>query len=143
MKKILVVDDEFPIRSLLETTLKLQGYEVFLAANGHEGLDSFKTHDPQLIITDLRMPLMNGVEFLRNLRLGHDDSKAAIVLTGRGSDEDVEACFKLGIQTFLRKPVNLFELEGLVKKSFEMMDAASLLRQEIKEKEKADKKRRD
>ena len=143
MKKILVVDDEFPIRSLLETTLKLQGYEVFLAANGHEGLDSFRAHDPQLIITDLRMPLMNGVEFLQNLRLGQDDNKATIVLTGRGSDEDVEACFKLGIQTFLRKPVNIFELEGLVKKSFEIMDAASLLRQEIKEKEKANNRADD
>jgi len=137
MKKILIVDDEPLIRTLLQETLTDMGCQVFLASNGLEGLEQFKVHEPQIIVADLHMPKMDGVSMIQKLNLGGHISKAIIVLTGKGGDAEVRRCFDLGVRNFLRKPVNLYELEGLVKCAFQMMDDAAALKREIREREKA------
>lgn len=73
MKKILVVDDEENIRLLYEEELKEEGYEVITASNGREALESVKAHHPDLIVLDIRMPEMDGIEFLRTIRETHRD----------------------------------------------------------------------
>ena len=67
-KKILIVDDEHDVSKLLETRLKAKGYDVDLAINGKEGLDKVKTFNPDLIILDILMPVMDGFEFFKTIK---------------------------------------------------------------------------
>lgn len=62
-KKVLIIDDEAYIRRVIELKLKKQGYQVFTARNGEEGLNLFKTHQPEVVITDLKMPKLDGKGF--------------------------------------------------------------------------------
>jgi CheY-like chemotaxis protein len=71
MKKILIVDDEASIRLLYEEELREEGYEVITASNGKEALESVKVHNPDLVVLDIRMPEMDGIEFLRIIRQTH------------------------------------------------------------------------
>lgn len=118
--KILIVDDEAVLRESIQTALRREGYQLFFAENGAEGLASFHEVSPVLIITDLRMPVMDGFQFLEKLQITPSDPYLTIALTGHGEDEDVEACYDLGVHMFLRKPFNIFELRGLVKKGIEL-----------------------
>jgi CheY-like chemotaxis protein len=68
MVRILVIDDEEPMRYLLRTALELSGYEVVEAQNGYEGLQYYQTAPTDLVITDMQMPVMDGVQLLRELR---------------------------------------------------------------------------
>lgn len=68
MQKILLVDDEPPIIRILRTSLSTQGYSLSVAANGIEGLAAVRDWQPELVITDLSMPKMDGIEFCRQLR---------------------------------------------------------------------------
>ena len=64
-KKILIIDDEAYIRRIIELKLKTKGYQVITAKNGEEGLSSFKVHQPDVVVTDIKMPVMDGKEFCR------------------------------------------------------------------------------
>jgi len=66
------------------------------------------------------MPVMDGLQFLEKLQIAPADPYLIIVLTGHGEDEDVETCYDLGVHMFLRKPFNIFELRGLVKKGIQL-----------------------
>ena len=133
---ILIIDDNQQIREMLKSDLEMEGYTVYLAKNGEEGLRQLKTYSPSVIILDLNMPVMGGIEFLKKLDFQNRHSSSIIVLTGYGSDDDIEECYSLGIQSFLRKPVNIFELEGLVKRSFDLISYSNRLEYEILEKKR-------
>jgi len=64
-KKILIIDDEAYIRRIIEVKLKTKGYQVITARNGKEGLSNFKIHQPDVVVTDIKMPVMDGKEFCR------------------------------------------------------------------------------
>ncbi len=121
MNKILVIDDEDFVRNMLCRHLSRSGYDAIGAENGLDGLEKFNLHQPQVILLDLRMPEMGGIEFLQNLKPEVSSPYAVIVLTGDGTDKDAETCYQLGVKGFLRKPVNLLELRGLVRNSFELV----------------------
>ncbi len=114
---ILIVDDEEVIRELISDTLENFGYELFLAENGQKGYELFVKHNPILIILDLKMPVMDGIEFLRHVKLSPASPFSVIVLTGHGDNEDIKTCFHLGVYAFQRKPFNIHEFKGLVKHS--------------------------
>ncbi len=137
MQKILVIDDESSIRKVLCEHLSLEGYEVFSAENGEAGLELFSQHNPQVIILDLKMPRMSGMEFLDQLTSKTKVAHSIIVLTGYGSNQDIRKCYQLGVQSFLRKPVNLFELSGIIKRSFELRQYEEDLKQEIEARKQA------
>ncbi len=118
--KILVIDDEAGVRKTVSNALKNTGHDLLFAENGKEGLKLLKEHQPPIIILDLKMPVMGGVEFLENINLSPSDPYSIIVLTGHGTDEDVEKCFDLGVSAFLGKPFNFFELSGLVRHSLSL-----------------------
>lgn len=126
--KILVIDDEIAIREGLRQTLERAGYELLLAENGKEGLQLFHDCHPVLIILDLKMPVMCGVEFLEHIKLSPTNPFAIIVLTGYGTDEEVKRCFDLGTSAFLRKPFNVFELMGLVRNTITLKDKEEKLK---------------
>ncbi len=126
-RKVLIIDDEFFVRSLLEEDLKEGGYQVQSAENGKQGLEKIKSFSPMVVILDLKMPHMDGIEFLESLmdaqnREFLNGELLIIVLTGHGTDEDVKKCYSLGIHFFLRKPINLIELNGLTNRCFQLLE---------------------
>ena len=107
MRTVLVVDDSKVVRAMLALQLKPCGYEVVEAQNGREGLEAARRHKPDLILLDVRMPVMSGVEVLSALR--QDPAFAAtpvIMLTADSRREDIDPCEDLGISSSLVKPSN-------------------------------------
>ncbi|MGK5095414.1 sigma 54-interacting transcriptional regulator [Deltaproteobacteria bacterium TL4] len=137
MNTILIIDDDFLIRDSLSEFLSMEGYDVHVAENAEKGLQKIKEGSPQLIILDLKMPGMSGLDLLHQLKPQTDSFFSVLVLTGDGDHKDAEECYRLGVQTFLRKPVDLYELSGLVKHSMERLDYSLKLKEEIFAKEKA------
>src|SRR3989442_12131058 len=106
MATILVVDDERVFCDLLKTVLGSNGHEVFTAYNGREALTLFSQHRPQVTLLDLRMPEMNGIEVLRQIRT-IDASAAVMILTAWGSDALEKQARHLGVTEFLSKTLAL------------------------------------
>jgi DNA-binding response OmpR family regulator len=106
MATILIVDDERVFCDLLKTVLGSHGHEVFTAYNGREALDLFSQHRPQFTLLDLRMPEMNGIEVLRQIRT-INTSAAVMILTAWGSDALEKQARQLGVTDFLSKTLAL------------------------------------
>src|SRR5437660_5771739 len=106
MATILVVDDEAVFCELLKTLLKSHGHEVLTANDGRQALEVFKRHRPQFTMLDLRMPEMDGLEVLKQIRA--IDAKAAVmILTAWGSDAMELQARRLGVTDFLSKSLSL------------------------------------
>ena len=112
--KILVVDDEPPIRKLLRVGLTAQGYEVHEAPNGVAALQAAKDDPPDLIVLDLGLPDLPGQEVLRKLR-NNGCEVPILILTALGEVKDKVKCFNLGADDYLTKPFDLDEFEARVK----------------------------
>ena len=112
-KKILVVDDEARLVSLVETYLTQSGYGVITASNGAEALAIAQRENPELIILDLMMPVMDGYEFMRAYRSKRDTP--IIILTARVDSDDKLAGFELGADDYIIKPFRPRELMARVK----------------------------
>ena len=116
---ILVVDDEPNIRRLLSFKLSRAGYEVATAESGEEALDGLSSASPDLILLDLRLPGMQGLDVLE--RLGQCAPELpVIVLTAQGSVETAVSAMKRGARDFLTKPLELPRLEVAVKNALEL-----------------------
>jgi len=85
MKTILVVDDELSIVTAWKRVLQLEGYRVVTASNGREGLVAANEEKPDLIITDRSMPIMDGMEFCRHLKLERELARVPVILTSAGT----------------------------------------------------------
>ncbi len=103
--RILVVDDEAHERQGLAELLTVWGYQTETAADGQEALEKASAFDPVVTISDLRMPRMDGMELLKQLRQAHP-SLTFIILTGQGTIEEAVEATKLGAFNFLEKPVD-------------------------------------
>ena len=104
-KSVLVVDDEHSIRNLLVEFLQIGGYETFEACNGQEGLRQVFDNQPDLIVTDMRMPVMDGYEFSNHAR---SISKAPIIMiTGITNAREKMAILTPAVDVYLEKPVTL------------------------------------
>jgi two-component system KDP operon response regulator KdpE len=106
--RILVVDDEEAIRRFLHVTLNSQGYEIVEAASGQEALSSVSSQQPELIILDLALPDIDGVEVTRRLRQW--TQIPIIILSVRGSENDKIAALDAGAEDYLTKPFSAGEL---------------------------------
>jgi DNA-binding response OmpR family regulator len=116
-KKILAVDDELSICLLLENFLS-QNYDIVTINDSLEALKWLEDSIPDLIISDIHMPNMDGFEFLTKLReRGFTKHTPVIMLSGRSESKERIKCYKLGAQDYLTKPFNPEELEELVKKN--------------------------
>lgn len=108
-KTILLLDDEVDLQQLVKMTLKTKDYNVVVAGNGLEGLEKLKTVQPDLIILDMNMPKMGGLEFYQNICVNDRPKFPVLVLTARAN---MEQLFKeLNIDGFMAKP---FEIEDLL-----------------------------
>ncbi|MFP4379854.1 MAG: sigma-54-dependent transcriptional regulator [Candidatus Sumerlaeia bacterium] len=115
---IVVVDDEKNTREGLKWGLEEDNREVLTAATGEEGLELIRNHDAQVVITDLRMPGMDGLELLDHIRKDSPDTEV-IMLTGHGTVENAVDAMKLGAYDYRLKPINLDELGILVERILE------------------------
>jgi two-component system KDP operon response regulator KdpE len=106
--RILVVEDEERILNFLRSKLKASGYEVLTASNGLGGLEQAQTQEPDLIVLDLIMPKMNGLDMLKELR--SFSAVPVIILTARGTGADRIKGLQLGADDYLPKPFNPDEL---------------------------------
>lgn len=132
-ESILLVEDDTNARKGLTQFLQGLDYDVMTAANGKEALEVFKKENPDLVISDIRMPEMDGVALLESIKAAAPSAKV-ILLTAYGSVEDAVKAMKKGAFYYLTKPVNLEELELLVKKAFsshQMEEENKELKQEL------------
>ena len=101
---ILVVEDESVLRRLLVTTLRSEGYTVFEAENGDQGRQQAFKHHPRLVLLDIIMPGMNGIEMLQKLRQDEWGKDAHVVLlTNLDDSEDIERARQFGVKDYLVK----------------------------------------
>lgn len=111
MKTILVIEDEAQIKSDIIKTLELCNYEVFGADNGKEGLQKALEHIPDLIVSDIMMPEMNGYELLTELqKYKETDSIPFLFLSAKSEKADIREGMKLGADDFITKPFDIDEL---------------------------------
>jgi CheY-like chemotaxis protein/MinD-like ATPase involved in chromosome partitioning or flagellar assembly len=114
-KKILVVEDEQTTRRMLSFNLKQQGYDVFEAEDGTNGLRMVSEERPNLILLDIMMPGENGFEVIKRIRANPEISDTPIiVLTARAGLADKQFAFKAGADEYLTKPINLQDLNARV-----------------------------
>ena len=102
--KILIVEDEKVLNEAYELILKNQGYEVEVAHDGQEALDKIRVFEPDLILLDLRMPRIDGIEFLKRYKLNenHPDVKV-IVFSNLDTQKDIDQAYELGAQRYMLK----------------------------------------
>ncbi|WP_457552765.1 sensor histidine kinase [Desulfobacula sp.] len=123
---ILIVDDEEDIRDVLEIALKDIGYTVFLAENGEKALDLFKSEKPDIVITDIKMPVMDGIELLRRIKREKLETEV-LMITGHGDMDLTISSLKNEAMDFITKPVNVDILEIAVGKAVEKIVARQKL----------------
>jgi two-component system KDP operon response regulator KdpE len=112
-RNILVVDDEPQITRVLKTTLSAQGYGIRTAADGKQALQEMKSWTPDLIITDLRMPNMDGLELCRSVR--NESRLPIIVLSVKGEETIKVEALDAGADDYITKPFNVNELLARVR----------------------------
>jgi len=113
--KILVVDDEEGARELFQTILSGEGYEVTLANDGHTALNLLKTDPFDLVITDIKMPVMDGIQLLQEIRKSGSKTDV-IMVTAYGEVESYLKAMSLGAAEYINKPIRIKELKRIVHK---------------------------
>ncbi|WP_134088398.1 response regulator transcription factor [Olivibacter sp. XZL3] len=105
MKKVLIVDDDSNIVLSLDFLLRKAGYTVLIARDGEEAIESIETHQPLLVVLDIRMPKVDGfgvVQYLKSKPLFKQIK--IIILSAKGRDADIERAASLGVDQYMLKP---------------------------------------
>ena len=116
-KRILVVDDEENARIGLSMLLSKEGYVVDSVSNGFEALNYLRQQEVNLIVTDINMPGMNGIAFLKELNKSFPQSNV-IMVTAYGGIESYIESMNLGAFEYINKPIKVDELKSILKKIF-------------------------
>ena len=120
-KKILVIDDEELVTESLKKLLKKSGYDVEIAKNGNEAIEKVRDENFDLIVSDIRMPDLDGVEVIKMIReylkLKNRPVVPEILMTGFASKENLEEAQKLKVADYLYKPFNIRDFLEIVKKN--------------------------
>ncbi len=120
-KRILVVDDDESLRWVTRAQLQQSGFDVSAAASGEEALKRIGEFPPDLVITDLKMPGMCGLDLLKQIRAGYAEI-LVIVVTAFGTVETAVEAMKAGAYDYITKPVNMDELRLIVNRGLEHLD---------------------
>jgi len=115
--KLLLVDDEKEFVETLADRLKMRELEAAVAHDGEEALSAVKEEEPDVLVLDLKMPGIDGIEVLRRVRKAYPNLQV-IILTGHGSKKDEDAARSLGAYDYLKKPVDLDTLVPRIKDAF-------------------------
>ena len=126
MVKLLLVEDDVNLSYIVQTALEdlIGGYQVFTAPNGAEGLKQWEAHRPDIIVSDIDMPVMNGFDMVRRIR---ETDKTTPILLGSAltSPKDVKLGFKLGVNNYVKKPFAPDELDAHIQAILQMMTEAN------------------
>ena len=117
--KVLVIEDEPNLLYIMEQVFTANGYDVLTATNGAQGLDVYHKDAPEFIITDWMMPIMDGLEFVKRLRMS-DKRTPILILTGKTSEEDAVEGYESGANSFIRKPFSMKEILAIVGSYFSL-----------------------
>lgn len=120
-KRILLVDDEENARIALSRLLSREGYIVNAVANGYEALNHLREHDVNLIVTDINMPEMDGISFLREANKSFPGINV-IMITAYGGVESYIEAINLGAFEYINKPVRIEELKSIIDRIFSLPD---------------------
>ena len=115
MIKVLIIDDERPIRETLEMFLREKGYEVVTSEDGEGGLKAVQRERPDIVILDIRLPGMNGLEVLRRIKEAGEDIHV-IMITAYHDAETTRQAMKLGAYKYIHKPLDADEFEGAIER---------------------------
>jgi diguanylate cyclase (GGDEF)-like protein len=127
-KRILVVDDDRNLRKIIQTNLELAGYDVVTAANGGEAMQVLDAMQPDLVVLDVMMPIMDGFEVAKRIRLHPSNTRVPIImLTAKGEVEDKLAGFEAGVDDYMTKPFGPQELLARVKAKIRRVEVDSSL----------------
>ncbi len=116
-KKILLIDDEKNIRLTVSECLKISGYEVDSAVSGEHGLEKYSSDFYQLVLLDMKMPGLDGLEVLRRIK-SKNPYQSVIMITAHGTIETAVEAMKLGAVDYLRKPFTPDEIRSIVNRVF-------------------------
>lgn len=111
--RVLLVDDEEDFVETLAERLELRGFAPAVAMNGRSALEQLEAHSPQIMILDLKMPGMSGLEVLRETKRRKPELPV-VMLTGHGSDLERDEALASGAKTYLQKPVDIDSLSKLI-----------------------------
>jgi signal transduction histidine kinase len=127
-KKILLVDDEKDIRDVLRLPLTDLGYEVLEAENGEDALDLFRNVQPPLVLTDIKMPVMDGIDLLQKVKQENPETEV-IMITGHGDMDLAVKSLKHDATDFITKPINVDVLEIALRRAAERILTREKLRE--------------
>lgn len=113
-RRVLIVDDQFGIRVLLCEVLQKEGYTTFDAANGVQAIEIAKNHALDLVLLDMKIPGMDGIEILKRLK-EYDSSIAVIIMTAYGELDMIQQAKDLGALTHFAKPFDIDDIRNIVK----------------------------
>jgi two-component system, NtrC family, response regulator len=138
--RIIVIDDEVNAATALESLLREDGYEVAKANDARSGLQLLEKMDPDVVLTDLRMPGMDGLELLARIKEIRPETMV-VLMTAYGTVKTAVKAMKLGAEDFLPKPIDVEELEVVLQKTLEkkhLLEEARLLRERLEHKYRLD-----
>ena len=136
MKKILVVDDEKPISDIIKFNLEKEGFEVVVAFDGKEAVEKVEEENPDLIVLDVMLPKMDGLEVVREVRKTH--SMPIIMVTAKETEIDKVLGLELGADDYVTKPFSNRELVARVKANLRRQAATETVQEEETEPETND-----
>ena len=118
MTKLLVVDDENEICEFLKSFFEERNYTVSVANSGEQALEVIKHDKPQVVLLDIKMPGMDGIQTLREIKIKHGKVKV-IMVTAIETRDKIEECLRLGADNYITKPLSLEYLENDVREKIE------------------------
>jgi DNA-binding NtrC family response regulator len=121
--KVMLIDDEVAFANTLAQRLRMRNLKVDTAYDGEQALSKLKQAETDIVVLDLKMPGMHGMEVLKEIKKAYPDIQV-IVLSGHGTDKDEEEARRLGGFDFLKKPADIDHLEHKIRKAFQEKDYA-------------------
>ncbi len=130
--KVLLIDDDDSLREIIKDVLEMNGYSVITAVDGIDGLKKFSRENIDLIITDLMMDNLNGIDFIKKIKSKFQEIPPVILMTGYGSVESAIEAFKLGVKDYIIKPFKVSMFLSVIER---VLKQASLERENLQLKE--------
>lgn len=113
--KILIVDDQFGIRVLLQELFQKEGYQTFQAADGKKALEIVTHQNPDIVLLDIKIPGMDGIEILKQIK-AKDVNCRVLIMTAYGELDLIQEALDLGAIAYIAKPFDIMELRDVINK---------------------------
>lgn len=130
MNKILVIDDEKPTLSMFRLFLAAYGFDVIIAENGEDGIKAFEEERPSIVLTDIKMPGMDGLEVLERIKK-MDPRAEVIIITGHGDMDIAIKALNLNATDFINKPIQKEALDAALKRAGERLSMSDSKQRDI------------